>query len=161
MVIFNRNNQVFTALNHFSFYQLWIKEAGAICMELPAVISKGESLWAPKGLDLRFKRTNSHAFAKVLEGLYKLCQLNLNNVVSIFNHAWALGVVRAVKLCKTSQTAQTCWSSWPVKWVSWSLWSFRAVPHGGIIFSNRTLATEEAVVYLQSFSPVRKHTDHD
>ena len=48
-----------------------------------------------------------------------------------------------------------CWSTWPVKWVSQSLWSLRGVPQVGIIFSKRTLATEEAVACLQGKASVQ------
>lgn len=44
-----------------AFISCGSKEAGIRCMGSPIVISKFENLWTPKGVDLRFRRTNSNA----------------------------------------------------------------------------------------------------
>lgn len=46
------------------FYQNMIKEAEPRCIGHPLTISKGKSLCIPKGVDLRFRGSNSNFFGK-------------------------------------------------------------------------------------------------
>ena len=57
MMIFNRINWASQYWNVSPFISCEAKDAGAKCSGNPVTISKDESLWVPKGVDLRFKIT--------------------------------------------------------------------------------------------------------
>ena len=117
--------------------------------DYPLTVSKGESWCIPNRVDLWFRRTKRQcSWSRQLEGLHKSCKLSLMSLVHLTKQKeWVWSA--QWKFCKTSQMVQTCGSNWPVKWESWSFWSLRGVPQMGIMFSKRTLATEEAVTCLQ------------
>lgn len=58
----------------------------------------------------------------------------------------------------TGQMAQICESTCPIKWILQSLWSSREVPQMEVIFSKRTLATEEAAAFLHGNASVHVKT---
>ena len=66
---------------------------GAKCIGCPMINSKDKSLWIPKGVDLRLRRTNT----KVFGGPLQICQLSLNNTISVCHKTGEWRVVNTMK----------------------------------------------------------------
>ena len=85
MVTFNSTSSAFAIVEYLCFYQLWVKRSRSQVYWTFCDCSKGCEFMSSKGVDLRFRNINGMLLAKIVGVSLQVCQLSLNNDVSVFN----------------------------------------------------------------------------
>lgn len=77
-----------------AFISCGSKKANIRCMGSPVIISKVESLWAPKGMDLRFRRNNGNANG---QGIWRVSINFANYVLMMWLVHWVVALGRLIR----------------------------------------------------------------
>lgn len=144
-------------LKYVSLYQLWIKEAGAKCIGASWNYIAWWKLMSPKSADVRFKSTNNKAFVQSTWRVFTLFSswnLAMPLVCSIQLKVKVVGTVQVLQNWpnSTDKFDHLCahcgvWEKFP-KWECCCLVGLQSL-------------RGSSLPVRESFSLVRKHTDHD